>query len=137
MPLFAPGLFAPGLFSAALFGGGESGPTAPVAPDVTAVASGPFEVVILLVDGDTATSFQVERRSPSGSGGYTVIATGLPPAAFPFRNTGLTPSTNYGYQVRGTNVAGNSPYSTEVAATTTPNAGTPSVFSRVVPGRGQ
>jgi hypothetical protein len=108
----------------------------PPAPSISAAANGTTGITLTLIAAPESTTLAVQRRSPSGSGGYTVILTGLRPSEFPVTATGLLPNTNYGFQVRGTNAIGTGGFSTEASATTAANAATPSVFVRTNPGRG-
>lgn len=66
-----------------------------------------------------ATSFNV-LRSPSSSGPFTVIASGLPISPRTYSDTTCDYQTTYYYEVSGTNSVGTGPHSDPASATTLP-----------------
>ena len=65
-------------------------------------------------DGNSSTSYKVERRPASGS--YSQIAT--VPAGSSYLDSGLIPATQYFYRISATNMVATSSPSVEVAVTT-------------------
>ena len=63
-------------------------------------------------------NFEIER-SPGGAGSYSPVAS-VGQGVTTYSDTGLSADTSYDYQVRATNVAGNSGYSNIASATTDP-----------------
>ena len=87
-------------------------PGIPTGVGATAQSSTSIAVSWTAVTG--ATSYKVFRSATSG-GTYAQVGT---PASSPFTDVGLSPSTPYFYEVKAVNSAGESGYSSEVAATT-------------------
>ncbi|MET0392927.1 MAG: polysaccharide lyase family 7 protein [Chitinophagaceae bacterium] len=102
----------------------ESGATPPAAPSgLSATASGTSAINLAWTDNSaTETGFKLERKTGSG-GTYTEIAGSIAANTTTYSNTGLTANTTYYYRLRSYNAAGNSSYSSEVSATTTPAGG--------------
>jgi hypothetical protein len=88
----------------------------PAAPTGLAATAGNGAVTLTWNAGGGATSYTVKRGAASG-GPYTSIGTVTNPSPASFTDTGLTNGTTYYYVVSGTNSAGTSPNSAEVAAT--------------------
>jgi len=99
--------------------------TAPAAPSgLTATAVGETQINLAWTDNsDNEDAFRVERSTDGGTV-YTFLAT-LPAGTTSYNNTGLTSNTQYHYQVRAQNNAGNSAYTTAANDTTDPNLDTP------------
>jgi probable HAF family extracellular repeat protein len=76
-----------------------------------------------------ASSFKIERKTGTG-GTYQQIA-GVGPTVTSFLDTNLSANTQYYYQVRAANLAGDSSYSNAASATTFAN-GSPMPMSNVV-----
>ena len=73
-----------------------------------------------------ATSYKVERCEGAGCSDFTEIASGI--TGLFLDDTGLAPNTSYSYRVRGTNTAGDGPYSaTGTRLTDAPPASSPTV----------
>lgn len=97
--------------------------TVPGAP--TASFIGTFENTITptwIAPADTGgqplIGYQVDRRSPSGSGSYTTIVADTGSTATSYADTGLDFSTSYGYRIAAINSIGVGPFSSEMTATT-------------------
>src|SRR5579884_1586005 len=88
----------------------------PAAPTGVAATVGNGSVTVTWNAGGGATSYTVGRAQVSG-GPYTSVGTVTSPSPTTFTNTGLTNGTTYYYVVTGSNKAGTSPNSAEVAAT--------------------
>lgn len=89
-----------------------SPPDAPTG--VSAAAVSDTEITVSWTAPTGATSYEV-RRSTSENGTYTAVGT---PDGSPFEDTGLSPNTEYWYEVYAVNSAGTSPASARVSATT-------------------
>ena len=87
-------------------------PTAPAG--VSAVQTSDGQATISWLASDTATSFTVKRSGASG-GPYTIIATNV--TATTYLDPVLSVGTPYYYVISGSNAAGVSPNSSEVALT--------------------
>ncbi len=87
--------------------------TPPSTPTGLAATVGSGTVTLTWNAGGGATSYTVKRAAVSG-GPYTPLGT---VTTTTYTNTGLTNGTTYYYVVSGTNQAGTSPNSAEVAAT--------------------
>ncbi len=90
--------------------------TAPTAPTGLAASVGSGTVTLTWNAGGGATSYTVKRGTASG-GPYTAIGTVTSPAPTTLTDSGLTNGSTYYYVVSGTNSAGTSPNSAQVAAT--------------------
>jgi M6 family metalloprotease-like protein len=91
-------------------------PAAPTGLRVTALSHDTITLAWQDNSNDEST-FQLER-APDGSA-WNPIAS-VPANVTGYSDTGLPPSTTYGYRVRAANIAGNSAYSDPVTATTEP-----------------
>ena len=87
--------------------------TPPSAPTGLAASAGNGTVTLTWNAAGGATGYTV-KRSPTTGGPYASIGT---PTQTTFTDTGLTNGTTYYYVVSGSNQAGSSPNSAEVAAT--------------------
>jgi fibronectin type 3 domain-containing protein len=97
---------------------GSVGPLPPAAPSsLAATAVSSSQINLTWVDNsNNEDGFKIERKT--GAGAFTQIATvGAGVTSYP-DTTGLSPSTQYTYQVRAYNVAGNSAFSAPASATT-------------------
>jgi fibronectin type 3 domain-containing protein len=112
-------------------GAGASQPpaTVPAAPTGLAATAGNAQVGLSWNAVAGATGYNVYRSTTSGSFGTTPVnATPLTSASF--TNTGLTNGTQYFFVVRAVNASGQSPSSTQVAATpAAPPAGATFTFA--------
>lgn len=104
-----------GSSSYATASGARTYPGAPTGLGATAAGSTQINLSWTAPSGG-ATSYKIER-SPTGSGSWTEIATGV--TGTTYSSTGLTASTTYYYRVRSTNATGDSAYSSNANATTT------------------
>jgi len=103
--------------------------TFPAAPSgLTATAVSTTQINLAWTDNSSdETGFIIQQRSPSGSGSWTTIHT-TGAGATSYSVTGLTASTNYGFQVaatRSTAPSGTSAYTAEASATTQAGSGIP------------
>ena len=96
--------------------GSQTFPDAPTGLAATAVSTSRIDLS-WTDNSDDETGFKIERRT--GSGSYAQIAT-LEANVTTFSNTGLASNTQYTYRVRAYNDDGNSAYSNEASATTSP-----------------
>ena len=99
-----------------------AGSGAPNAPsNLTATTISNTQINLAWTDNSSnETGFKIERKTGS-AGTYAQIGTvGADVTAY--NDTGLTPATQYYYQVRATNGSGDSAYSNSANATTLPNA---------------
>ncbi len=89
----------------------------PGAPDnLTAIATSASVITLAWSDNSSdELGFRIERKT--GSDNFSVIIT-VGKDVHSYKNTGLSPSTNYVYRVRAYRGASNSSYSNEAAATT-------------------
>ena len=92
--------------------------TVPSTPTtLTATAVGGTQIDLTWVDVSTGNTGQIiERRTPSGSGSYSLLAT-VSATATTYSDTGLTPGQSYEYRVAATNPATLSAYSNTASAT--------------------
>ena len=92
-------------------------PTAPGTPVPTVVSSTQINLTWpAATDAVGVTGYRVERCAGTGCSNFTQVGT---PTTTSFSDTGLTPSTDYSYQVRATDAAGNlGPYSAIATAST-------------------
>jgi hypothetical protein len=92
-------------------------PVPPVAPgSLSAAATSSTSVALSWTDlSNNETSFEIERRP--GGGTWAAVAS-APADATGFQDTGLQPTSDYGYRVRACNAAGCSPWSDEATVTT-------------------
>ncbi len=97
------------------------GPVAPTAPGtLQGSAQGPTQVTLTWTaateSGGTIARYLIDRRVGLGRINFAQVAT---TTALTFTDTGLTPSTSYGYEVRAQDTNGNvGPYSSIVQLTT-------------------
>ena len=114
--------------------GGDAGPAgiarpavptapAPAAPELTVDAETASSVSLSWTAVAGATGYTLERRSPRGSGAWTVVYG--PDSGQSHEDTGLAAATSYGYQVRAT-LGGNrlTQWSEEAEAATDAEAAT-------------
>lgn len=90
--------------------------------------------------GEAITGYRIDRRSPSGSGGWTTIVADTGTTTTNYTDNGLLYATNYGYRIAAINIIGVGSYSSEISADTDadPNPGSSqggSSSSGVVMGR--
>jgi hypothetical protein len=99
------------------------GATVPSAPSgLSATAASSNQINLTWTDNsNNEDGFRIERKTGAG-GTYAEIAT-VGAGVTTYQNTGLAASTTYYYRVRAYNAAGNSSYSNEANATTTPSSG--------------
>ena len=88
-------------------------------------AVSPTEIDLTWTPTSGATAYEVDRSSVSATTGYAPVATGLGSASY--NDTGLSPSTQYWYEVTASNTAG--PGTTSDAATATTPALNPPVLA--------
>ena len=89
-------------------------PTAPAGLAASAVSSA--RVDLAWQDNvDNETGFKIERKA--GAGGFSQINS-IAAGATAFQDSGVQPQTAYTYRIRANNAAGDSPYTSEVSATT-------------------
>lgn len=93
-------------------------PSAPT--NLVAAVAGPFEVNLVWTDTSTNESEFLLERSLNGVNFATLDS--VPGNTTAYSDVGLTPNTTYYYRLRGTNLAGVSPYSNIANATTSTNA---------------
>ena len=98
-------------------------PTPPAAPSGLGAVATSYGVITLTWtdNSDNETGFEIER-STTGSGGPFTLLTTTAAGVVTYRNTGLSPSTEYCYRVRAVNGGGQSSY-TSVSCATTPAEG--------------
>ena len=93
-------------------------PIAPLAPTVVATAASDTSIIVSWTPhplfADANTGYDVQRKS--GGGAWTDVLTAT--TAMSHTDTGLTPGTEYTYQVRANNVKGAGAWA-EMSATTT------------------
>jgi len=108
----------------AVTAGGPVNDTLPAAPgNLTATATSSSQINLSWTDNSTnETGFKIERKT--GSGSYSQIAT-VSANTTSYGNTGLSPSTTYTYHIRAYNSVGDSGFSNEASATTSPPNGGP------------
>ncbi|MCP4310828.1 MAG: T9SS type A sorting domain-containing protein [Bacteroidetes bacterium] len=83
-------------------------------------------------NSDNETNFEVERSLTPGTGFVPITSTAADITTY--TNSGLLENTTYYYRVRATNASGNSPFSSEISATTlllAPNAPSNLVLSNI------
>ena len=94
-------------------------PIKPLAPTVVATAASDTSIIVSwtpnLLFADANTGYDVQRKS--GGGAWTDVLTAT--TAMSHTDTGLTPGTEYTYQVRANNAKGAGAWSAEMSATTT------------------
>jgi len=91
----------------------------PVAPDeLTATELGAFQINLTWNDNSDDEIAYLIERSPNNPSAFEQI-TSVDPGTTAYQDIGLAPNTTYYYRVRGTNLAGFSPYSNTTNATTT------------------
>ena len=73
---------------------------APAGPELTVDAETASSVSLSWTAVEGATGYTLERQSPHGSGGWTVVYG--PDPGLSYEDTGLAAATSYGYQVRAT-----------------------------------
>lgn len=94
---------------------------APSAPtNLVAAVNGPFEINLAWTDTATNEAEFLLERSLNGVN-FTPLDS-VPGNTTAYSDIGLTPNTTYYYRLRGTNLAGFSPYSNIASATTSTNA---------------
>lgn len=95
--------------------------TIPAVPgNLTAVASSTTSVSLAWTDNSSnETSFEIRRKIGTG---IFVILTSLAANTVSYVDSGLTPDTSYTYNVRASNAAGASSWTTDIVATTMPVA---------------
>lgn len=96
----------------------SSAPSAPT--NLVAAVDGPFEINLAWIDTSTNEAEFVLERSLNGVNFSPLDA--LPGNTTAYTDIGLTPNTTYYYRLRGTNLAGFSPYSNVASAATSTNA---------------
>lgn len=96
-------------------------PTRPAAPSgLSAVAASPTQINLSWTNNATnATGIKIERSETSGTTGFVIIASNLPPNTVSFSDTGRVANTRYWYRVIAFNAAGDS-LPSPVASATTP-----------------
>ncbi len=96
---------------------------APSAPtNLVAAMSGPFQINLVWSDTSTNESEFLLERSLNGIN-FSALDS-VPGNTTAYSDVGLSPNTTYHYRLRGTNLAGASPYSNIANATTSTNAPT-------------
>jgi autotransporter-associated beta strand protein len=93
-------------------------PTAPT--NLVAATEGPFQINLAWTDTSTNAAEFLLERSLDGVN-FNPLET-LPGNTTAYANVGLTPNVTFHYRLRGTNLAGVSPYSNLASATTSTNA---------------
>jgi hypothetical protein len=115
--------------------GGTPPPTEPPAPPtgLTAATVSSSQISLAWTDNaDNEANFQIERSTTGSGGPFSLLYTaGANTQAY--NNTGLTPNTEYCYQVRAVNVIGPSAY-TEVKCATTQSGPATATFQEGVNG---
>lgn len=96
----------------------SAAPTAPT--NLVAAVGGPFEINLVWTDTSTNEAAFLLERSTNGSSFNQIDS--LPGNTTAYTDVGLIPNTTYFYRLRGTNLAGVSPYSNLASATTSTNA---------------
>jgi fibronectin type 3 domain-containing protein len=111
-------------------------PTAPATLSATPVSTTQINLTWnAATDNVGVTGYRVERCQGASCSTFAQIAT---PSATNFSDTGLTASTNYSYQVRAVDAAGNpGPYSNVASATTLPPAPVAPTGVSATPGNAQ
>jgi hypothetical protein len=102
--------------------GGPPPPVPPVAPSgLLASAASSSAINLTWIDSsNNEDGFRLERKT-GPSGAYALITT-LPAGQVSYTDSGLSASTTYFYRIKAYNGAGESGYSNEASATTSPNA---------------
>jgi autotransporter-associated beta strand protein len=96
----------------------SAAPTAPA--NLVAAVDGPFQVNLAWTDTSTNEAEFLLERSLNGVNFAALDS--RPGNTTAYSDIGLTPDTTYYYRLRGTNLAGVSPYSNLASATTSTNA---------------
>jgi hypothetical protein len=102
----------------------ESGATVPDAPTgliATAASSTAIDLAWTAPvndGGEEIIGYQIQRRSPAGSGDWTTIVADTESTGTTYQDTGLTPETQYEYRVAAINIEGVGDYSAADDATT-------------------
>jgi hypothetical protein len=102
-------------------GGGATAPDAPTGLTATTASSTAIDLAWTApVDdgGEEIIGYQIQRRSPAGSGDWTTIVADTESTGTTYQDTGLTPETQYEYRVAAINIEGVGDYSAADDATT-------------------